>query len=374
MATAEALCALAEGGSAEELRRALDGAEGAKELLRTRCRRGKHRGLLPIHVAARHNPSVAVTRLLIESGVDQSGLLLAIHIAEKKNAAVLKPLVEEEEYRAGVRARPAKPEEDAHEGLTKKDFRTFSKLYRDPKPFAVVENEVLWELGKCALQRPEEEERVIECWSVGCSAGEEAYSLLVSWEQALSQHLEGVSLRVLGTDLSDAALDAARRAEFSTFAMTEVPKAWRQRCFAKARLEDGQRCYRVEERLRRQFTCVRQDVREELPQGRFDLVVCRYSVFLYCSRDESEAFLRSLVSGCLRPGGFLFVGAQDTLPQVWRSLGLREWRGHKGLYRLGEDPLRLEPGDERYLSESLADYLGGPARERAGSPGSRNNI
>ena len=36
-------------------------------------------------------------------------------------------------------------------------------------------------------------------------------------------------------------------------------------------------------------------------------------------------------------------------------------------------PLRLEPGDERYLSESLVDYLGAPARERAGSPGSRNN-
>ena len=103
--------------------------------------------------------------------------------------------------------------DSGHEGLSKKNFRTYSKLYRDPELFEAVEDEVLWELGKYATQNGQS---AIEAWSVGCSAGEEVFSLLMSWEQALAPHMDpALKLRFYGTDLSDQAVDAARRTRSS---------------------------------------------------------------------------------------------------------------------------------------------------------------
>ena len=79
-------------------------------------------------------------------------------------------------------------------------------------------SEVLWELGKRKVLGSE---RRIHAWSVGCSAGEEAYSLVLAWEQALrSQFLPcSIALQCLGTDSSADAVAAAQAAEYSVHAV-----------------------------------------------------------------------------------------------------------------------------------------------------------
>lgn len=272
-------------------------------------------------------------------------------------------------------ATPAKAQllTDAHEGLSKASYHTYSKLFRDPEIFEAVEDEVLWELGKYAIQQSSE---TVEAWSVGCSAGEEVFSLLMSWEQAVAAHLPGVSLDFFGTDLSDDAVDAARRGEYGSHAVQDVPEAWLERCFEVGAQEDGQPCFTVNSRVAQHADFIQQDMREELPRHiaegkKFDLIICRYSVFLYCEKMECVQFINDVVTKCLRPGGFLFIGAPDELPQGWRSLGLQEYHGHKGVYRLGDDPLFLQPGDPRFLQDSLTAFLRGkqrPASERIGRP------
>eukprot|EP01043_Picozoa_sp_COSAG02_P065022 COSAG02_NODE_9681_length_2142_cov_1.976505_1_plen_522_part_10 len=259
-----------------------------------------------------------------------------------------------------------------HEGLSKKNYRTYSKLYRDPASFEVIENEVLWELGKDAVQRGAG--HAIEAWSCGCSAGEEVFSLLMSWEQVLAEHFVGVDLSCLGTDISADAIEAAQRAEYGEHAVQDVPEAWLERCFDIGHLEQ-QQTYTVQQRLKRHATFTQQDVRETLPNKSFDLITCRYSVFLYCSKDECATFLRQLVEyGCLRPGGFLFIGQPDELPSAWRSFGLQKWRGHVGLYRLAHkvSPITSQPSSIYAAHSSLSDFLGNsvrrPATERIGRP------
>ena len=70
------------------------------------------------------------------------------------------------------------------EGISKKNFRTYSKFFRDIGPYDIVINEVLWEIGKAKAANSS---RRIQAWSVGCSAGEECNSLILAWEQALRQ-------------------------------------------------------------------------------------------------------------------------------------------------------------------------------------------
>ena len=215
--------------------------------------------------------------------------------------------------------------------------------------------------------------------------------MLASWEQAvhprLAQHQTAVELRFLGTDLSAEAVAAARRAEYGNHAVQDVPRATLRRCFQKGTLDEvasslvqeplckDASLYRVDDRLKRQATFIQQDMRQELPKrtefNRFDLVLCRYAVFLYCSKDECAQFLRQLIEQLLRPGGFLFIGAPDELPSSWRTLGLREWRGHRGFFRLGDDPppcRNFVSAYPHFSKTSLVEFIGKarPAAERIG--------
>ena len=71
------------------------------------------------------------------------------------------------------------------------------------------------------------------------------------------------------------------------------------------------------------------------PEGKFDLITCRNSVFLYLPKAQHEFALRRLVEDCLNDRGFLIVGANDHLPSSYASLGLVS-RCHEclGLYQL----------------------------------------
>ena len=179
---------------------------------------------------------------------------------------------------------------DAHEGLSKKSYHTYSKLFRDPEIFQAVEDEVIWELGKYAIQQKSASKPTVEAWSVGCSAGEEVFSLLMTWEQVLAEHFEGTELKFFGTDLSDDAVDAARRGEYGSHAVQDVPEAWLERCCTEGTQEDGQPCYTVKGRVSQHATFVQQDMREQLPRHiaegkQFDLITCRYSVFRNSTRN-----------------------------------------------------------------------------------------
>lgn len=53
-----------------------------------------------------------------------------------------------------------------------------SRFYRDRGVFQYLEEEVLPELGALAAHRGETE---LKCWSIGCAAGEESYTLAIVW-------------------------------------------------------------------------------------------------------------------------------------------------------------------------------------------------
>ena len=187
-----------------------------------------------------------------------------------------------------------------------------------------------------------------------------------------------ISLQCLGTDCSEAAIKAANAGEYSPHAVQNVPVRWLRNCFeardrsgkvishdavaaAAAAAADGAdvtpaapQVHSYQMKMKRppdgstasQAIFGVQDVREEIPDMKFDLISCRYSVFLYLSKEECETALRDIVS-CLIPGGFLFIGAQDDLPREWQSLGLREWRGYagSGIYQLPDGDSSSSGGD-----------------------------
>ncbi len=159
-------------------------------------------------------------------------------------------------------------------------------------------------------QRASSAHRALTLWSVGCSTGEEPYTLAMAVAEA------GIKARILATDLNRRALQTARRAQYTHNSLRRLPTAWRRRHFKAAR--NG---------LMRLTSDVRQTVTFELhnllendkpPDGwlGFDAIVCR-NVLIYFERDHAEEIIANLVKSC-QPGGFLLLGAIER-PLFWMS-------------------------------------------------------
>ena len=73
-----------------------------------------------------------------------------------------------------------------------------------------------------------------------------------------------------------------------------------------------------------------QDLRDAVPDGRFDLILCRNLAFTYFSTDLQRQTLHRLATA-LAPGGLLVLGAHEVLPDSSQEWSL--WRLGLPIYR-----------------------------------------
>jgi chemotaxis protein methyltransferase CheR len=181
---------------------------------------------------------------------------------------------------------------------------TISRFYRDRNVFRVLGERILPELAEQATQ----ERRCVTCWSAGCASGEEAYTLRILWDLALAGTHPDVVLSVLGTDIDEAVLARASAGCYPRGSVTEMPSGWIDRCFDR---RDDLLCVRPAYRRGVSFLC--QDIRRDMPEGPFDLVLCRNLVLTYFEPSLQMQVMPNIAPR-LRCGGYLVIGAHEALP------------------------------------------------------------
>lgn len=196
-----------------------------------------------------------------------------------------------------------------------------TSLFRDPEQFAAIERLL------AARARPE---RPLWIWSVGCSTGEEAFSLAILCAEL---GLAGRA-RIVASDLNPEFLERAGEAHFSAWATRNVPPERRARWFEP----DGDGL-RARGELRRMIELRRHNLvgDEPLrpPEGGWHAILCR-NLFIYFRRERVAESVRRL-AGVLAPDGWLAVSASETL----RGLGAPlepELVGGRVFYRPGGAP------------------------------------
>jgi chemotaxis protein methyltransferase CheR len=204
-------------------------------------------------------------------------------------------------------------------------------FFRDPAQWQFVEQVVL---PAVARRGPGEG---LRAWSAGCASGEEPYTLAILLEEA---GLGGGRSRVVATDLSEAALARARRAEYSLWSL-RGEGAWRARRHLR---EQGGR-FRLDETIARTVKFARLNLAEAgYPSAArgladLDLVLCR-NVLIYVDAGHLAPIARRLYES-LAPGGWLITGASD--PSVAAHAGFEPRTGpHGTAWR--RPPLRGEAG------------------------------
>jgi chemotaxis protein methyltransferase CheR len=176
-------------------------------------------------------------------------------------------------------------------------------FFRDKPTFDQLPGEILPELAE-----RRRDVRRLSIWSVGCSTGQEVYSLAMLFaEQA--ERWQGWTIDIVGTDVSHRAIQTARGGIYSQFEVQrglgvtqmlrhfdETPEGWRLRDEVRQMVRFAQ------------GNLLTAPDPSRLP---FDLVLCR-NVLLYFDRQvRHDAFER--LSRALLPDGFLMLGAGETV-------------------------------------------------------------
>lgn len=179
-------------------------------------------------------------------------------------------------------------------------------FFRDEAPFELLRHKLVPEIIDRRAGRPGP--IPIRIWSAACSTGQEVYSLAMMLVELLGAS-DRYQIRILGTDISDAAVAAASRGVFSRL---EVERGLSPDRLLRHFVPQGDGTWRVRDELRAMATFRTWNLTQDLgPLGRFDLILCRNVAIYFDEPTRKSLFDR--MERVLEPDGALVIGATESL-------------------------------------------------------------
>jgi len=178
-----------------------------------------------------------------------------------------------------------------------------TRFHRQPDSLDLMRESFLPELvARC------EPPYSVGAWSVGCSTGEEAYSLAMLIDDFLEQCPPGFRYGVTATDISLPALTVGRRGIYGGRQLRDLPERLRRKYFTKLDLSERPGSYRVVESVRARVFFSQLNVLElgRAPRMSMDLIYCQ-NLLIYFNRQRRMEILHGLTQR-LAPGGLLVLG------------------------------------------------------------------
>ncbi len=180
-----------------------------------------------------------------------------------------------------------------------------TSFFRDAEVWQELRSEVMPVLVSRAAEGAK-----LRAWVVGCSTGEEAYSVAMIFRE-VADALPGIprSMQVFASDLSADAIAAARKGHYPRSIAADVGEERLARFFVPQ--AEG---YLVDKRVREMVLFAQHDVILDPPFTRLDLLSCR-NLLIYFDAPLQRRLL-PLFTYSLRPGGALLLGTSESLGLV----------------------------------------------------------
>jgi two-component system CheB/CheR fusion protein len=218
---------------------------------------------------------------------------------------------------------------DETEALLRDLLIGVTNFFRDEESWRRVAQEVVPQLFH---DRGAQE--VIRVWSLGCSTGEEAYSLAILLLEHAATLDTPPQLQVFATDMDEQSLNKARDGLYPDTIAADVSAERLGRYFNR----EGS-YYRVRREVRDIVLFATHSVLRDPPFSRLDLIVCR-NLLIYLQRPLQDS-LFEIFHYALRPGGYMFLGSSEsadsagdlflTVDKKHRFYRRREWSGRPSL-------------------------------------------
>ncbi len=215
-----------------------------------------------------------------------------------------------------------------------------TEFFRDPEAFAALEAQALPEI--VADKGADDQIRI---WASGCATGEEVYSIAILLKEQLAGKEGAPRLQIFATDIDEQAIAQARAGRYRPDQLGGISPARLDKWF----VQDND------------HWCVIKDIREfcvfsahnpikDPPFSKLDLIVCR-NVLIYL-QPAAQDRLMSVFQYALRPGGYLFLGASESLARQNKTFSIVDLK-HR-IFRRKDTVAAFLPNMAAYAPERTA--------------------
>jgi two-component system CheB/CheR fusion protein len=175
-----------------------------------------------------------------------------------------------------------------------------TSFFRNAEAFEVLKKKVFPELLSHQSDKP------LRCWVLGCSTGQEAYSIAMIFLEAAEENQSTRKIQIFATDLNDSLLNKAREGYYAATLAEDISPERLRRFFIA---EKGG--YRIIKALRELVVFARQNVNSDPPFSHVDFISCRNLLIYF-----EPALQRRVIPTfhyALSPNGYLILGGSETV-------------------------------------------------------------
>jgi two-component system CheB/CheR fusion protein len=176
-----------------------------------------------------------------------------------------------------------------------------TSFFRDPQVFESLKHKIFPKLLKDrSAQNP------LRLWIVGCSTGEEAYSMAIALAESMTDLKVQSPVQIFATDLNDVGIEKARAGIYPKTIAQEISSDRLRRFFT----ETGGG-YQINKSIRDMCVFARQNVLADPPFSRMDLITCR-NLLIYLEPVLQRKII-PLFHYALKPQGVLWLGSSESI-------------------------------------------------------------
>jgi len=184
-------------------------------------------------------------------------------------------------------------------------------FFRDMSPFELLKHKIMPELidsrSKTSSLSGLPSLRI---WSSACSTGQEIYSIAIVLKELLGGN-GAQRIKLMGTDLSDAAIAQASSGTYNQFEIERgLPQEILQRYFTTS----GNK-WKIKDEIRAMATFKHMNLMKPfMGLGKFDIIFCRNVAIYFTPEDRKKLYNK--IADVLSPDGYLIIGSTESLNGV----------------------------------------------------------
>lgn len=203
---------------------------------------------------------------------------------------------------------------DAGRGIEQKIIDAISTnetlFFRDNSPFQLLQHKILPEIIDARTPKAGALKVPIRIWSAACSTGQEIYSIAIVLKELLPDPSR-YAIKLLGTDISNAAISQASSGRFNKFEMERgLPREKLDKYFRAA----GS-FWQIRDEIRSMANFQRLNLMQPFTSlGKYDIIFCRNVAIYFSLEDRKKLFDR--LANALEPDGYLIIGSTESLTGI----------------------------------------------------------
>jgi chemotaxis protein methyltransferase CheR len=147
----------------------------------------------------------------------------------------------------------------------------------------------------------------IRIWCAACSSGEEPYTVAMLLLERPERY-RGWSIEIVGSDINRNMLQKAETGLYSEYAVTKMPKIYRQRYL---NFDPSSKAFRLRDDVKSRVRFVHHNLLIPFGQGRFDVIFCR-NVMIYFDTASKNKVISNLSTDLIEDGT-LIVGYAESM-------------------------------------------------------------